>query len=62
MGRGKDQLIRETGGLRFGETDEQFRERFAEIQQLRQKISDGKASAADVDKLAKLLGTEDEED
>jgi hypothetical protein len=62
MGRGKDQFIRETGGFRFGESEEQFHARVAAIQQLRKKISDGKANAADVDKLAELLGTEDEDD
>jgi hypothetical protein len=31
MGRSKDQFLSQTGGFRFGETDEQFMERTKKI-------------------------------
>jgi hypothetical protein len=38
MGRGKDEFIRRTGGLRFGESQEQFEERVREIARLEEKF------------------------
>lgn len=62
MSRTKDQWISETGGFRVGETQEMFQRRMESIQVLRDKISDGAATAADVNELAILLGADQDED
>lgn len=60
--RPKDQILEMTGGLRFGETPEQFQNRQTEIHALRNRIADGKAKPRDIDRLSKLLGNEDSEE
>lgn len=62
MSRTKEQWLQETGGFRFSEAPEQFRQRTEEIAVLRKAISNGQASYDDVCKLAELLGTDDSEE
>jgi hypothetical protein len=51
-----------TGGFRFGETPEQFQSRQREIHAIRNRLADGKANADDIDQLARLLGTDADDD
>ncbi len=62
MSRTKDQWLENTGGFRIGESPEQFEKRVEEIARIRTAIKDGKAGAADVEKLASLLGTDESDD
>lgn len=62
MSRTKDQWLEETGGLRLGESEGDFQKRVADIQKIRAAIKGGTATVADVDRLAKLLGTDDEDE
>lgn len=60
--RPKDQWLEMTGGFRLGETPEQFENRQREIHALRNRIAQGKAKARDTDRLASLLGTDEDDD
>ncbi len=61
MSRTKEQWLRETGGFRFGETPEQFEARSEEIERISRRIADGSFTPDDIDRLAELRGTEDDE-
>jgi hypothetical protein len=56
----KDQWLKETGGRRFFETDEQFLARAARIRKLRPEITAGQRGYEKITELARLLGTDDE--
>lgn len=57
MSASKEHFIQETGGFRFLESNEDFAERCHQIESIRKKIKKGTATAKDIDNLAKLLGT-----
>ncbi len=62
MGRTKQQWIDETGGFGVGESETQFQQRLWRIRKIRNDINKGVASPEDINELAKLLGTgEDDE-
>lgn len=53
--RPKEQFMQMTGGFQFGETQEQFKNRQAEIHALRNRIAEREHSAADIERLSDLL-------
>ena len=57
MGRSKQMFLEMTGGLRIGETDIDFKARVSRIREIREGISTGKTTPQDIDELARLLGT-----
>lgn len=57
MSRTKNQWIEKTGGIRILESGENFLRRVAQIEAIEKKIKRGKATAADINDLAKLKGT-----
>jgi len=62
VGRTKQQWIDETGGFGVGESETQFQQRLWRIRKIRNDINKGVASPEDINELAKLLGTgEDDE-
>ncbi len=62
MGRTKQQWIEETGGFRIGESESQFQQRVWRIRKIKNAVSKGVATPEDINELAKLLGTgEDDE-
>jgi|GEM_PF-917288 len=60
--RPKDQFLAMTGGFRFGETPEQFQSRQREIHAIRNRLADGKANVDEIGRLARLLGTDADDD
>ena len=57
MGRTKQQCIEETGGFRVGESETQFQQRLWRIRKIRNDIHKSVATPEDINELAKLLGT-----
>ncbi len=57
MSQSKEQWIEKTGGFRFLESNEDFQRRVAQIEKIEKKIKRGKATATDINELAKLKGT-----
>ena len=61
MSRSKEEWIQRTGGFRIGESSEQFAQRTSEIQRLEERIKCGKGTVADVNRIARLKGSDEEE-
>lgn len=59
--RPKDQWIHVTGGLRFGETAQQFENRQTQIHAIRNRIANDKHTAQDIHTLSHLLGTDEQD-
>ena len=62
MSRTKDQWIEETGGFRFGESQEMFQKRVQRIKFLQEKAKAGTLTVADVDELAALKGVKSDDE
>lgn len=60
--RPKDQFINETGGFIFGEGPQMLQNRLKAIEGIRKKINRGEANAEDISRLARLTGSDDDED
>jgi len=55
MGRGKDLFIEKTGGLHFGESEEEFHARVAEIEKLEKELMSGKLSMEELETVQRKL-------
>jgi hypothetical protein len=55
MGRGKDEFLRRTGGIRPGETSEEFRARVNEIEELEAGFKAGKFKGDELEKVQRRL-------
>ena len=61
MRRMKDKFLRETGGFRAFESDEEFLERQRHIIKLRRKVDRGDATVKDLNQLSALLNHPDKD-
>jgi len=57
MSRSKDDFIERTGGLRLGESDEDFRKRVVEIDRLTTSLVSGKLNLSEVESVQRKICT-----
>ena len=60
MSASKEKFISHYGGFRFGESQEQLKQRMARIDAIHAKVKAGQVKASDIEELAELRGEDDE--
>lgn len=62
MSRTKDQWLKNTGGFRIGESKEEYLKRQQQIAEIKNLLSESKATPEDIEILSALLGNPEEEE